>query len=402
MNLSKYHLPVTLFLILNLLITLVLSVWYYFEFGFVWSIFIFALVFAALTNLSITVGYHRLFAHRSYETNSFVRFLLLLFATSAWQGSALKWASDHRIHHQKIDTDLDPYNIHRGFWHAHMGWLFLHETVNLPVNAPDLQQDAMLRFQDRYYIALAIFTAYFLPAITCWLAFGDFFGGLIIAGGLRIVLTQQSTFFINSLCHYIGSRPYDTNISARDSWIMAILTHGEGYHNFHHAFQSDYRNGIKWYHWDPTKWTIFLLACIGAAKNLKTIPMEAILRARLQVDEAIIAKKGRFTNALKQLKVNILTAQKQLARLTGEYRRIKSEYQVKKSHVERDFQDRKQALGEAYQFKKEELQAEYRRIIDDITERKEQRILQIQRDIKITKIELSGMLAQWKAHRSFA
>jgi hypothetical protein len=130
--------------------------------------------------------------------------------------------------------------------------------------------------------------------------------------------------------------------------------------------------------------------------------MEVILRARLQVDEAIIAKKGRFTNALKQLKVNILAAQKQLAKLTGEYRRIKSEYQEKKSQVERDFQDRKQALGEAYQFKKEELQAEYRRIIDDITERKEQRILQIQRDIKITKIELSGMLAQWKAHRSFA
>lgn len=319
MNLSKYHLPVTIFLIINPLLTLILSVWYYFEFGFQWNIFIFALVFAALTNLSITVGYHRLFAHRSYETYGIVRFLLLVIGTSAWQGSALKWASDHRIHHQKIDTELDPYNINRGFWHAHMGWLFLHETIDLPINAPDLQQDAMLRFQDRYYIPLAIFCGYFMPAIITGLAFGDFFGGLIVAGGLRIALTQQSTFFINSLCHYIGSRPYNTAISARDSWLMALLTHGEGYHNFHHAFQSDYRNGIKWYHWDPTKWTIFCLACIGAAKNLKTIPMEAILRARLQVDASIIAKRGRFTDTLKRLKDNILIAQKQLAKLTGEY-----------------------------------------------------------------------------------
>jgi stearoyl-CoA desaturase (delta-9 desaturase) len=314
----------------------------------------------------------------------------------------LKWASDHRIHHHRIDTAGDPYDIGRGFWHAHMGWMFLRESIDLPIRAPDLQKDAMLRFQERYYVPLAILTGYLLPALLTWLMFGDFFGGLIVAGGIRIALTQQSTFFINSLCHYVGSRPYDATISARDSWLMAILTHGEGYHNFHHAFQLDYRNGIRWYQWDPTKWTIYLLSIVGAAKNLRTIPAEAILRARLQVDESVIAKRGQITDSLKGLRDKILGAQKQLAKLTNEYSRIKSEYRERKLQIERDYRNRKLALGAAYSSKKIELQAEYRRISEEITDCRNRKIAEIRRDIKLTRIELSGMLAQWKVHRSFA
>lgn len=402
MNSSRYNWPVALYLILNPLAAIVLAVFYYREVGFNPGVHWFALVFAALTNLSITAGYHRLFAHRSYELHPVVQFFLLAVATSAWQGPALKWASDHRVHHQHIDTDNDPYNIGRGFWYAHMGWMFLSESIDLPVRAPDLEKNAMLRFQDRYYVPLAIFMGYFVPALISWFAFGDFFGGLVIAGGIRIALTQQSTFFINSLCHFVGSRPYDTTISARDSILMAFLTHGEGYHNFHHAFQLDYRNGIRWYHWDPTKWTIRFFSFLGFAKNLKTIPEEAILRARLQADESAIAKRGQLTAALSHLKEKILQAQKQVARLTAEYERARLEFQEKTESIERDFQMRKLALGAAYSEKKSEFQAEYQRIIADIHARKRERISAIRRDIKLARIELDGMLAQWAVHQSFA
>lgn len=402
MNSSRYNWPVALYLILNPLAAIILAVFYYREVGFDTGLHWFALGFAALTNLSITVGYHRLFAHRSYELHPVVQFFLLAIATSAWQGPALKWASDHRVHHQHIDTDNDPYNIGRGFWYAHMGWMFLRESIDLPVKAPDLEKSYMLRFQDRYYVSLAIFMGYFVPAIIAGLAFGDFWGGLIVAGAFRIVLTQQSTFFINSLCHYVGSRPYDTTISARDSILMAFLTHGEGYHNFHHAFQLDYRNGIRWYHWDPTKWTIRLFSILGVARNLKTIPEEAILRARLQVDESILASRGQVTAALANLREKILQAQKHVAKLTAEYERARAEFQEKTEAIEREFQARKLALGAAYSEKKSEFQAEYRRITAEIQARRNERISAIRRDIKLARIELEGMLAQWAVHQSFA
>src|SRR5690606_9759142 len=106
-------------------------------------------------------------------------------------------------------------------------------------------------------------------------------GAFLIGGIARVVAVQHSTFFINSLCHTIGKRPYDSSTSARDSWIMALFTFGEGYHNYHHSFQHDYRNGVKPWQWDPSKWTIWTLSKLGLVKGLRRVPEGKILLAEM-------------------------------------------------------------------------------------------------------------------------
>lgn len=286
-----------------------------------WAILGFAFVFAIMTNLSITTGYHRYYAHKSYEAHPLVEAFLLFFATSAWQGSALKWVSDHRRHHTYVDTDKDPYNINEGFWFAHMGWML--QEAKEPIRAPDLEKSAMLQFQHRYYIPLAIAASFLFPALVGW-ALGSFWSGLFWGGIARVFLTQHSTFFVNSLCHTLGKRTYSDKITARDSLFVAVLTHGEGYHNFHHTFQTDYRNGIRWYHWDPTKWTIKMFALLGLAKGLKKVSELEILKARLQREEKILLSFGWQPERLAQLKDGWLRAAHRVAELKANATEIRA------------------------------------------------------------------------------
>lgn len=361
---NQIYWPVALFLIINPIACIILVPLYYIFNDFSWSIVLFALIFGAATNLSITAGYHRLFSHKSYDAHPLVKIVFLLIGASAWQGSALKWSSDHRRHHSFIDGDKDPYNINRGFFFAHMGWMLLKETVDQPVHAPDLQKDKWVYLQDKYYIPVAIFMGYFFPALIGW-AMGSFWGGLIIAGALRIVLTQQSTFFVNSLCHTLGKQTYSKDISARDSFIVAVLTHGEGYHNFHHTFQIDYRNGIRWYHWDPTKWTIKLLALVGLAKKLRMISNTEILKARLQAEEMTLRSRGLADEKLVQMKEKILEAQAKI-------RQLKEDYELLKL----DYQRRKVEFSQAYDQKK----------------------IQLRRDLEEAKLEFQMGMKVWKMY----
>lgn len=321
-DLRRIDWPVTIFLITVPILALILSPIYYF-FGESWAaITLFSLIFAGLTNLSITAGYHRLFAHKSYEAHPIARAFFLLVGASAWQASALKWSSDHRRHHTYEDTDNDPYSINKGFWYAHMGWLFLKDSTDRNPKLPDLEKDWMIRFQHKYYIPLAILMGFGLPTVVG--AFlGSAWGGFIIGGCLRIALTQQSTFFVNSLCHTFGRQTYSKDLTAKDSIWVAFLTHGEGYHNFHHQFQIDYRNGIRWYHWDPTKWTIRMLALMGLAKKLRKISEREILKAQLQMESLKLKSKGLSEETLHKLQEKILSAQAAWAHLKKEYQQLK-------------------------------------------------------------------------------
>jgi stearoyl-CoA desaturase (delta-9 desaturase) len=325
MNKKRIDWTVTLFLILNPLFSLVLLAIFLSISSIPLSVLIFSLLFAAATNLSITAGYHRLFAHRSYEAHPVLKVLLLLVGASAFQGSALKWSSDHRRHHSHEDTPNDPYSIKKGFWYAHMGWMFYQESGNLEIKARDLEKDWWIQNQHKHYLLWSIGMGFLFPTVFGWLC-GSAFAGLVVGGALRIFITQQSTFFVNSLCHYFGSQPYSKEITARDSFIVAILTHGEGYHNFHHKFQLDYRNGIRWYHWDPTKWMINFFKWLGLAKRLKTISAQEILKARLQVEALIIKKKGLSQEKIESLRLRILEAQNQWKQLGEEYDRRKNQF----------------------------------------------------------------------------
>lgn len=320
---------VTLFLILNPVISVLMLVLYlvlsdaYTLSQILW-VSGFGLIFAVMTNLSITMGYHRLYSHKSFEAHPLLEWFLLMIGAGAFQGSALKWCSDHRIHHRYEDTDRDPYSIKKGFWHAHMGWMMRHDSVSLPIHAPDLQKNHRVMFQHNHYLLCSIGIGYVMPLVIGALL-GNAFLGLVIAGGLRIFLTQQSTFFVNSLSHTLGKTPYSTEKTAKDSLIVAILTHGEGYHNFHHKFQFDYRNGIRWYHWDPTKWSIQLASLIGLARKLKTVQFSEILKARLEVESQKFMNSAFYQEKMQPLAEKLVEAQARFEKLKKEYSETKDQ-----------------------------------------------------------------------------
>ncbi len=235
-----------------------------------------------LCGLAITAGYHRLFAHPTYKARTILRILYLLFGAGSFQNSALRWSADHRRHHARTDSDDDPYNIERGFWWAHIGWVLSKDERRDLRAVRDLQTDVLLRFQDRQFVLLAALVGLVLPA-ALGLLWGDPIGALLVAGTLRLVLQWHATFAINSFAHKVGLQPFSKKSSARDSFWTALFTFGEGYHNFHHRFQLDYRNGVRLYHFDPTKWFIWLLSKIKVTWDLRRTPALLIQQTRAAV-----------------------------------------------------------------------------------------------------------------------
>lgn len=244
-----------------------------------------AVAWFVLCGLSITAGYHRLFAHRSYRASLPLRLLYLLFGAASFQNSALRWSADHRRHHRYTDRDEDPYDARRGFWWSHIGWVFFRSPEPDFRNVADLKSDPWVRLQDRVHLPVGLLVGFVLPALIA-ARWGDAWGGLLLAGFLRLALQYQVTFSINSLAHRVGRQPYSTRSSARDSVLAALVTLGEGYHNFHHRFPADYRNGVRFFHFDPTKWWIWTMSRLGLARDLLRTPAEAILQARRAVERA--------------------------------------------------------------------------------------------------------------------
>ena len=242
------------------------------------------LLWFAFCGFSITGGYHRLFAHPCYKAHWSVRAFHLFFGAGSFQNSALKWCSDHRIHHSKTDDHHDdPYSISRGFLWAHIVWIFYQSGRNEEIRAvKDLQADPLVRFQHRFYVPLGIVAGFLVPAAIGF-AWGDPIGALMVAGFLRLTFQWHATFAVNSVAHTIGTQPYCSKGSARDSFITALVTLGEGYHNFHHRFQLDYRNGVRWYQFDPTKWAIWSLSKVRLTRDLRRTPEDVIQRAKQAV-----------------------------------------------------------------------------------------------------------------------
>ena len=235
--------------------------------------------------LGITMGYHRLWSHRAFEAHWLVKVPLMLFGTAAIQNSILMWGSGHRVHHRHVDdVDKDPYSVRRGFWFSHMGWMIRDYPTGYAdfSNAQDLLKDKLVMFQHNHYIKLVLLMNFGVPALFGWLV-GDFWGVMLLMGLLRLVLSHHTTFFINSLAHMWGSQPYTDENTARDNFVLAFFTYGEGYHNYHHIFQYDYRNGVKWWQYDPTKWLIAACSWVGLTKNLKRVPDFTIRKAQVQM-----------------------------------------------------------------------------------------------------------------------
>jgi len=236
--------------------------------------------------ISITAGYHRLWSHRAYEAHWITRLIFAIGGTFATQNSILHWASDHRIHHRYVDNDLkDPYSAKKGFWYSHMGWMLRDYETNPNTdysNCQDLKKDPIVMFQHRHYLALVLAANFGIPLLL-GLWHGDIVGMLLLAGVARLVIAHHFTFFINSLAHIWGNQPYSNKNTSKDNGFLAFITMGEGYHNYHHSFQRDYRNGILWWQFDPTKWLIRSLSYFKLTKNLYRTPLEHIETARAQL-----------------------------------------------------------------------------------------------------------------------
>jgi len=229
--------------------------------------------------LSITAGYHRLFAHRTYRSVAAVRWALLALGAATFQNSALSWSADHRAHHADTDGSGDPHPVTRGAWFAHVGWLFRRRQQSAEVSRlSDLWAVRSIRLQHRFYPVVAIGIGLVVPTVVA-AQWGDPWGGLLVAGFFRTALMLQGTFCINSLAHLVGTRRYDARASARDSTLTALVTFGEGYHSFHHRFPFDYRNGSRWWQYDPGKWLIWTLARVRMADKLRTASAASIARA---------------------------------------------------------------------------------------------------------------------------
>ncbi|MFQ5779790.1 MAG: acyl-CoA desaturase [Nitrospiria bacterium] len=223
-----------------------------------------------LTGLGITVGYHRLISHRSFTCPSWVKVAFLIAGGWAMENSALKWCSDHVRHHARTDTDEDPYNAKRGFWYSHVLWIFIKDKdpSTREKYKAIFRKDKWILWQDRYYVAIVL-SGLAVPFVVGFLHRGLIggFSAFFLAGVLRIFLVLNSTFFINSICHMWGDQPYGDANTSRDNWWISLITFGEGYHNYHHNYPRDYRNGPKLYNFDPSKWLIFSLFILRLAKK---------------------------------------------------------------------------------------------------------------------------------------
>ena len=239
------------------------------------------IVFYVLTTLGITVGFHRLFTHASFETTTPVKAALAIAGSLAIQGSLFQWVALHRRHHQHSDKDLDPHSPHghgegfmemlRGVWHSHIGWFFEPDPPRLERYIPDLKKVPALVFIDRTFI-LWVLVSLFLPALIGGVVDWSWDGALrgFIWGGLvRLFLVHHVTWSINSACHIWGGRPYESGDHSRNNLIFGFLAMGEGWHNTHHAFPTSARHGLRWWQLDASYRLIQLLQALHLAWNVK-------------------------------------------------------------------------------------------------------------------------------------
>ena len=336
---AEEHAPInwvtTPVMTLTPLAALIAVPWYGLTVGYSVAAVVSAVVVLWLCGMSITAGYHRLWSHRAYAAHWSVRLFFALFGAMSLQNSILIWGSQHRTHHRFVDDwDRDPYSIKRGFWFSHMGWILRDYPSgrNDFTNARDLERDPIVMFQHRHYLAIALGMNFGFTLLLGW-ALGDLWGVFLLAGLLRLVVNHHFTWFINSAAHTWGSQPYTDENTARDNPLMALLTYGEGYHNFHHIFQNDYRNGIKWWHWDPTKWLIAMLSWVRLATGLKKVPDLWIQRAQMAMQfkrmEAALEKRSMRDAAdeqLERLKARVAEEYASFRRSLEEWAKVRDEW----------------------------------------------------------------------------
>jgi stearoyl-CoA desaturase (Delta-9 desaturase) len=249
------------------LVAAVLLLW---GWGFNWTDLALLLGMYTATLLGVTVGFHRLFTHRSFETIVVVKFILAVLGSMAIQGSLFKWVGLHRWHHQHSDTAEDVHSPNHGgvgvigfllgFWHGHIGWAFHADPPNLSKYTSDLRKSRTLCAANKLF-HVWVTLGLLIPSILGGLIMGNWQGvltGLLWGGLVRVFLVHHITWSVNSACHLWGMRPYESGDRSRDNVVLGLLALGEGWHNTHHAFPTSARHGLRWWQLDASYWVIEL------------------------------------------------------------------------------------------------------------------------------------------------
>ena len=322
--------------------------------------FVIFILFYYACGLSITVGYHRLFSHRSHEASWPLVLFYSIFGAGAFQNSIIEWCSDHRNHHKSTDSDDDPYSASRGFWYSHMGWILIEEEKfqNDFSNVKDLEQSKIIRWQHRNIFLIGAFSGIIAPALLGYLIGGvsAAIGGLVWGGLVRLVFVHHGTFLINSAAHIWGTQPYSEENSSKDSFWLAFLTFGEGYHNFHHTFQADYRNGHKWYHVDPSKWWIGIFSMLRLKSNLKKTPKHSIEVAKLDM------KFKKTANKLSSKNIDVSVFEKQVDKYRKSMRACLFEIHKARKELKETMKSQSESIRE----KIVEIKLSYKQIKDEL------------------------------------
>ncbi|KHN78237.1 Acyl-CoA desaturase [Toxocara canis] len=247
-----------------------------------WASVLWTVLYSMIGGQGVTAGAHRLWTHKSYKANLAMRIVLMLCNCAAFQNDIIEWSRDHRCHHKWNDTDADPHNSKRGFFFSHMGWLLVRKHPEVKrkgatIDISDLLNDKVLMFQRKYYLLLVPIFCFLVPAaIPVYLWNESSFVAFMTCSMFRYCWTLHHTWLINSAAHKWGFKPYDEEISAVDSYSLALLTMGEGGHNFHHVFPQDYRTSEFINEYNISKSVIDAFATVGWAFDRKVVSNEAI------------------------------------------------------------------------------------------------------------------------------
>lgn len=270
---------VTIFLPLLGLAGGILLIW---PIGFGWASLALLLTMYILTGFGVTIGYHRLFTHRSFETGPVMTAVLAIFGSMAVEGPVLNWVATHRKHHQHSDHDEDPHSPHahgggfvnflKGLVHAHLGWMLTSRyTPDIPRYAPDLAGNRMIRAISKTF-PLWVLLGLLIPAAIGGLitmSWGGVLLGFVWGGLVRILLLHHVTWSINSVCHIWGTKPFESHDESRNNAILGVLAFGEGWHNNHHAFPTSARHGLRWWEIDTSYLVIKGMQWLGLVRKVR-------------------------------------------------------------------------------------------------------------------------------------
>jgi len=354
----RLNLPAAIVLLVLPVVVAAATVWYGMTVGIDWAFIALAVVGYYGSNISVGIWLHRYFSHQSYKMPRWMEWVAAFFTAGTLQGPILAWASDHARHHTFTDEARDPHsplafqNPWMGFFWSHIGWMLFTKDQVKSIDRATLVKwgrSKPVMKQMEYYWRMSAFMNIVPPALLGLAVWGGVMGavGGILAIGVGRAIQQEITFFVNSLCHFFGKRPYQAS-TACDVWWLAPFLLGENWHNFHHAFARDYRNGHKWFHFDVHKWIIQGMGKLGLATDLHATSDERIAAKMEDTARKVAEAKAEVADQLEDVRSRLeLQTAAVIARVTDARESAARRYGAARDAVKAGWQDaRSEALAQ--------------------------------------------------------